>query len=90
MESVNTLLETLVNIFSLSSTDLWLKVTVSIITVFGFVFRVYLKQKARKEAAKRERDRDIQQDMRDNVNTEDQNSQDGAEVRERLRRNKDG
>lgn len=86
METVNKVLEILESIGSATGADLIMKAVLAVLILIGGIWYVIWKAKARKETAERQTQRDRNKNVSDNITDEDQNSNDGQSVRDRLRR----
>lgn len=86
METVNKVLELLESIGTASGADLYMKAVLAVLILIGGIWYAIWKAKARKETAEKQTQRDRNKNVRDNITDEDQNSEDGQSIRDRLRR----
>lgn len=86
METFNQILGILQNYSKATGLDLYTQAILMIISILGGVYWTIIKKKARRKAAKRAEVDDRQDNIGDNIKTEDQNTTDGQSVRDRLRR----
>lgn len=83
METLRQLLEAIIKTDGI---DLYLKTALSILVMLMAIAYPFVQRRMRKQQAERNKERDRINNTRDNDRIEEQHAQDGASVRDRLRR----